>query len=139
MSTGKRILVIDDDPVFVKAAEAVLEAHGYAVDSAANGDEGLTKMAQQRPDLVLLDVMMVWTLEGVTVSREMMARKELQGIPIIMATSIRSSEYRGMFPQDEYLHIDSWLDKPCAPEALLSEVERILARRERFKRAHEAA
>ena len=48
-------------------------------------------------------------------------------------TAIRSSEYRGLFPQDQYLHIDSWMDKPCAPDELLSEVEKTLARHERFK------
>ena len=137
MSEVKSILVIDDDPVFAKVTRTVLEAHGYNVDTAANGDEGLSKMDQQKPDLVLLDVMMAWTLEGVTVSQEMMARKDLQGIPIIMVTSIRSTEHKGMFPQDEYLHIDSWLDKPCSPDDLLAQVRETLSRHEQFKRKHE--
>jgi|YNPNPStandDraft_1061719.scaffolds.fasta_scaffold05416_9 DNA-binding response OmpR family regulator len=134
MNASHRILIIDDDPAFTKATKAVLEAHGYAVDEAKDGEEGLAKMRQQKPDLVLLDVMMAWPLEGVSVSREMMDQRDLQQIPIIMVTSIRSSEHRGAFPQDEYLHIDSWLDKPCPPERLLSEVERTLARHEKFKR-----
>jgi len=134
MNAGRRILIIDDDLAFTKATKAVLEAHGYLVDSAQNGEEGLAKMSQQKPDLVLLDVMMAWPLEGVSVSREMMAQRDLQHIPIIMATSIRSSEHRGAFPQDEYLHIDSWLDKPCSPSQLLSEVERTLARHDKFEK-----
>lgn len=133
MEAGYRILVIDDDPIFVKTTKAVLEAHGYVVDSAADGSEGLTKMVEDKPDLVLLDVMMDWPLEGVTVSREMMDRAELRRIPIVMVTSIRSSEYRGSFPLDKYLHIDSWLDKPCPPETLVEEVERVLARHERYR------
>lgn len=133
MNAGYRILIIDDDPVFCKSSKAILEAHNYTVDIAQNGEEGLAKMSQQRPDLVLLDVMMTWTLEGVSVSREMMNRKELQDIPIIMVTSIRSSEHRGVFPQDEYLHIDSWLDKPCSPAQLLSEISKTLERHERFR------
>jgi CheY-like chemotaxis protein len=128
-----RILIIDDDPIFVKATTAILESHGYQVDSAQGGDEGLAKMQEYKPNLVLLDVMMDWVLDGVSVSREMMDQKKLRRIPIIMCTSIRSSEYRGTFPQDEYLHIDSWLDKPCPPEKLVSEVEKMLARHKKYK------
>jgi hypothetical protein len=50
-----------------------------------------------------------------------------------MVTSIRASEYLGLFPQDQYLHIDSWLDKPCAPDKLVSEVEKTLARYVKYK------
>ena len=134
MDTGYRILVVDDDPIFVKSTKAILESHGYRVDSAQDGEEGLAKMKQEKPDLVLLDVMMAWPLEGVSISRDMMDNKELQGVPIIMVTSIRRSEYRGIFPQDEYLHIDSWLDKPCPPDKLVSEVAATLSRHEKYKR-----
>jgi len=134
MGAGYKILVIDDDPIFVKSTRAILEFHGYQVDSAQHGDEGLAKMREDTPDLVLLDVMMDWVLEGVSVSREMMEEKELRGIPIIMVTSIRSSEHRGVFPQDEYLHINSWLDKPCAPSKLLSEIEATLSRHQRYRK-----
>ena len=135
MDAGYKILVIDDDPIFVKATQAILESHGYRVDSARDGEEGLAKMRQDIPDLVLLDVMMGWVLEGVSVTREMMDEKELRSIPIIMVTSIRGSEHRGMFPQDEYLHINSWLDKPCPPSELVSEIEATLSRHEKYRRA----
>jgi len=134
METGRKILVVDDDPIFAKSARAVLESHGYQVDTARNQEEALARMGQEKPDLVLLDVMMNWVLEGVTISQEMMSQKDLQHIPIIMVTSIRDSDYRGMFPQDQYLHINSWLDKPCSPETLLAEVEKTLARHERFRK-----
>ncbi len=133
MTSGQRILVIDDDPVFTKATEAILQAHGYLVDSASDGGQALDRMAQQKPDLVLLDVMMDWPLEGISVSREMMERADLRSIPVIIISSIRSSEYRGSFPLDEYLHIDSWLDKPCPPEKLVAEIQATLARHERYK------
>jgi DNA-binding response OmpR family regulator len=136
MDAGRKILVIDDDPIFVKSTTAVLQSRGYQVDSAQNAEEALAKMSQERPDLVLLDVMMDWVLEGVTISQEMMSQKELQRVPIIMITSIRDSEYRGLFPQDQYLHINSWLDKPCSPDKLLSEVEKTLARHEKYRKAN---
>lgn len=132
MNSGCKIMIVDDDPLFVMSARAVLESHGYHVDSAAGGDEGLSKIAASKPDLVLLDVMMDWVLDGVSVSRELMKQPALRQIPIIMVTSIRDSEYRGQFPLDEYLHIDSWLDKPCPPEKLLAEVESVLERHTRF-------
>jgi DNA-binding response OmpR family regulator len=136
MDAGRKILVIDDDPIFVKSTTAVLQSRGYQVDSAQNAEEALAKMGQERPDLVLLDVMMDWVLEGVTISQEMMSQKELQRVPIIMITSIRDSEYRGLFPQDQYLHINSWLDKPCSPDKLLSEVEKTLARHDKYRKAN---
>ena len=136
MDAGRKILVIDDDPIFVKSTTAVLESRGYQVDSAQNAEEALAKMSQERPDLVLLDVMMDWVLEGVTISQEMMSQKELQRVPIIMITSIRDSEYRGLFPQDQYLHINSWLDKPCSPDKLLSEVEKTFARHDKYRKAN---
>jgi len=136
MDAGRKILVIDDDPIYVKSTTAVLESHGYQVDSAQNAEEALAKMSQERPDLVLLDVMMDWVLEGVTISQEMMSQKELQRVPIIMITSIRDSEYRGLFPQDQYLHINSWLDKPCSPDKLLSEVEKTFARHDKYRKAN---
>ena len=123
-----QILIIDDDPIFVKSARAVLEANGYQVDSAQGGDEGLGKLRAHKPKLVLLDVMMDWVLDGVSVSREMMKDPELQNIPIVMVTAIGDSEYKGLFPQDEYLHISSWLDKPVPPDKLVAEIEATLAR-----------
>jgi DNA-binding response OmpR family regulator len=126
--SDERILVVDDDPIYLRSSKAVLESHGYRVDTAPDGSEALAMMEREKPDLVILDVMMDWVLEGVSISQEMMSRRELQGIPIIMVTSIRSSEYMGMFPQDQYLHVNSWLDKPCSPDQLLSEVANTLAR-----------
>ena len=131
MDAKRLVLVIDDDPIYTKSTKAVLEAHGYRVDSANSSEEAMAKMSQEKPDLVLLDVMMDWVLEGVTISQDMMKQRDLQDIPIIMITSIRESEHQGLFPQDQYLHIDSWLDKPCPPDKLVSEIEATLARHER--------
>ncbi|KPL23696.1 MAG: hypothetical protein AMJ93_04065 [Anaerolineae bacterium SM23_84] len=128
MEAAQRVLIIDDDPAYVQSTGLVLEAKGYEVDSASSGEEGLSKIRQQRPDLVLLDIMMDWVLDGVQVTREMLRQKELLNIPIIIVSSIVDSEYRDMFPQDEYLHCDSWLDKPCPPDKLLGEMNRILSR-----------
>ncbi|OGO05896.1 MAG: hypothetical protein A2Y73_03355 [Chloroflexi bacterium RBG_13_56_8] len=133
MMSQYRILVIDDDPIFVKTTTSVLESHGYQVDSAKAGKEGLARMRERLPELVLLDIMMDSVLEGLSVSQEMWEDTKLRDVPIIMITSIRTSEYRGVFPQDEYLHVSAWLDKPCPPDRLISEIEAAIERHERFE------
>jgi len=103
------------------------------VDSAGSGDLALAQMQKQRPDVVLLDIMMDWALDGVHVTREMLRQQQLQGVPIIIVSSLLDSEYRDMFPQDEYLHFDMWLDKPCPPSRLLAKVEEVLSRYEKYR------
>ena len=132
MHQGAKILLIDDDPIYVRSTVAILESHGYQVESAPDGKAGLELMAKVDPDLVLLDVMMSWALDGVAVSEEMMQHSGLRRIPIIMVSAIRSSEFGGLFPQERYLHIDRWLDKPCPPARLVSEIEATLTRRDQY-------
>jgi two-component system sensor histidine kinase ChiS len=129
----QRILVVDDDPIFTKTTKAVLETHGYMVDIAQDGSEALATMGHERPDLVVLDVMMDWLLEGVTISQEMMKRRELRSIPIVMISSIQSSEHQAVFPRDQYLHIDTWLDKPFHPDRLVAEIAKTLARHRQYQ------
>lgn len=121
-----RILVVDDDPDFVEATNIVLEAEGYLVDSAASGREALAKMHQSKPDLVILDIMMEGILDGLKASKEMEVDRTLKELPILIVSSITSSEYIGMFPTDEYLHADNFLSKPVEPGRLLAEVKRLL-------------
>jgi CheY-like chemotaxis protein len=128
MMPERMVLVVDDDPAYVKATTAILESRGYQVDSARGGKEALNKVEQRLPDLILLDVMMDVPLDGVYVTEELLKRRELRHVPVIMISSIASTEYAQFFPQDRYLHMSSWLEKPCPPERLIAEVERILAR-----------
>jgi CheY-like chemotaxis protein len=122
------VLIVDDDPVYAKSTQLVLSAHGYETDAARDGDEALARMQFKRPDVVLLDIMMAWALDGLRVTREMLRNQRLNSVPIIIVSSIMDSEYRQMFPQDEYLHFDTWLDKPCPPSRLVDEVEKVLSR-----------
>ena len=94
-----RILIVDDDPDYVETTRAVLRSYGYALDVAHGGDEALAMMRKNPPDLVILDVIMSWPLEGVTVSREMMMQAKLRSIPILMVTSVRDSEYGNSSPR----------------------------------------
>jgi CheY-like chemotaxis protein len=121
-----KILVVDDDPDFVLICRMILEAEGYQVLEAANGDQALESMRQEKPDLVLLDVMMSTTLEGVDVSKEMKADPKLRDVPVVMISSIGTSEYASEFPDDERIPIDSWISKPIQPGVLLKTIRRFV-------------
>ena len=126
MSEALRVLVVDDDPAFVKITGAVLQSAGYQIDTARNAAQALSVIRERRPALLLLDVMMDGVLDGVEICREVANSRDLWGMPIIFVTSIRDTEFRSAFPQDEYLPVDAWLDKPCEPAALLAEVNRLI-------------
>jgi Lrp/AsnC family transcriptional regulator for asnA, asnC and gidA len=120
------ILVVDDDPDFVEASRIVLESADYQVISAADGEEALHAMRRERPDLVVLDVMMSGILDGLNASVQMRAERGLRRTPILMVSSITSSDYAAMFPTDEYVPVDVFLSKPVGAEQLLAEVKRLL-------------
>lgn len=121
------ILIVDDDPDFVEASRTVLESAGYQVISAANGEQGLRAMRQEQPDLVILDVMMSGILDGLNASIQMRAERGLRRTPILMISSIATSDYAAMFPTDEYVPVETFLSKPVGPNQLLEEVKRLLS------------
>ncbi|MDY7041027.1 MAG: response regulator [Chloroflexota bacterium] len=122
-----KILVVDDDPDFVKSTSMVLEAEGYEVIGAANSDEGLSKLGQEKPDLVILDVIMSTVLDGLSMSQQMNEVPEYKNVPILMVTSIANTDYAALFPTDEYINIHGFMTKPISPEQLLSNVKRLLS------------
>lgn len=123
------ILVVDDDPDFVEATRLVLEREGYQVLSAASGAEALKAMTDTPPDLVILDIMMDGILDGWDASGRIRENPQLRRIPILVVSSITSSDYLSMFPTDEDHLIDNFISKPVAPDTLLAEVRRLLSRR----------
>jgi CheY-like chemotaxis protein len=123
-----KILVVDDDPDFVETTRIVLEREGHTIASAAGGGEALDKIAEDTPDLIILDVIMDSVLEGLSVSRELSEHSDYRDIPIVMITSIPDTDYAELFPTDEYVHLDTFLTKPVAPDRLVKEVDRLLKR-----------
>jgi CheY-like chemotaxis protein len=121
-----KILIVDDDPDFVEATRIVLEGAGYDTASAANGDESLEMVRADKPDLIILDVIMSSILDGLNVSQQLQDDPEHKDIPIIMVTSIANTDYAALFPTDEYVHINSFLTKPIPPDRMLQEVGKLL-------------
>lgn len=120
-----KILIADDDPDYVLICRRILEAEGYEVLEAANGTQALEVMRQQRPDLLLLDVMMTTTLEGVEISKELESDPDLKDIPVVMISSIATTEYAPEFPE-ERVPIEAWISKPLQPSVLLGTVRRFV-------------
>jgi CheY-like chemotaxis protein len=121
-----RVLLVDDDPLFVKVTQLVLNSAGYDVMTAKGGSEALGLMRRHRPDLVVLDIMMDSILDGLHVSRSMWEDADLRKIPVVMVSAIASSPHLFRFPQDEYLNAVDFLFKPVQPSELLESVNRIL-------------
>jgi len=122
---AKKILVVDDEPAQVRLADQVLTNSGYEVLKASNGQEALRIMFEQKPDLVLLDVVMPGIDGWQTCSRI----REVTDIPIIILTGKRNAEddiVRGL----EY-GADEYLSKPLGNRELVARVRAALRRAER--------
>jgi CheY-like chemotaxis protein len=129
-----RILVIDDDPDILLSARMVLESAGHKVTEAKSGREGLEKIKAERPELIILDVMMDTTTEGFQLAlrlRNPDPTSELaayRDIPILMLTAIHSTTPLRFEPDIDYLPVELFVDKPIDPEDLLKKVEWVLSR-----------
>ncbi len=130
MEKKAKILLVDDDPDFVEATRMVLESKPYQVVVAFDGDEGLAKARKEKPDLILLDIIMP-RMDGFKVCEKIKSDPELSGIPIIMITSFseRVGETSLAMSQGLALEAEDFVDKPVAPAELLIRVERQLRKK----------
>ena len=124
MAEPKKILIVDDDADFVQSVQYLLEAEGYTVLKAYNGMEGLALAKEEHPDLMILDVMMTSSTEGLEVSRKIPETPELKNIQVIMVTGI-TKEMNLPFklePDESWLPVDSIMEKPIDHKKLLKEI-----------------
>jgi DNA-binding response OmpR family regulator len=122
MSSPKHIVVIDDDPDFLAYVKIVLVANGYDVSTATRAEEGVALMRERRPDLVVVDMMMSYALDGWTVSREMQFDPELRKVPVLMVSAVVSDERDSLFANADHVRIDAFMTKPVAPASLIGRV-----------------
>ena len=131
---NEKILIIDDDDDLVHAMRLPLEAAGFKVSRAANGDDGLRKVKEVKPDLIILDVMMDTTTAGFQVSLALRSPdpaseyKAFSRIPILMLTAIHSPSPLRFGPDQDYLPVDAFVEKPIDPEELIKMVRKFLAK-----------
>ena len=124
-----RILIIDDDPDITEAMTVVLENKGYAIDSAADSSEGMERLQANRPDLIILDVMMRTSQEGFELSRQLKTSAEYKEIPILMLTAVKDKtglDFKSTAGDESWLPVEEFLDKPVKPDVLLEKVASLI-------------
>ena len=132
MDKKTRILLVDDDVDFIDLNRAVLENHGFEVVVAFSGREGLDKVKFEKPDLIVVDLMMEKHDTGFTLAKTVKADPLYREIPILMLTAVAESTGYD-FSQDldgYWMKTDDYASKPLLPEELLKRVEDLLKRRE---------
>ena len=118
----KTVLVVDDEPEVLDVTCKRLTASGYRACGARDGVEGLKAARAERPDLILLDIMMPGK-DGLTMLRELKADDATARIPIIMLTARGGAEH--MFKGEEYGAIDYFI-KPCDWQELLKYIKKYM-------------
>jgi CheY-like chemotaxis protein len=126
---ARKVLIVDDDPEFVEATTALLDAQGYEVISAPNGKVGIAKTKEERPDIILLDIMMTRDTEGFEVARELNKDPQLKNIPVIIVSGIKKEMDLpfGFESDDAWLPVKGVLEKPVKPNLLLKTVAQYIA------------
>ena len=130
MAESVRVLLVDDDPDFIEANSIVLEASGFEVLSANSGAEGLRMVREEKPDVVILDVMMEHTDEGFAVARRIRSRLR-SDVPIIMLTSVGKVTGYDFNPEEnpDFFPVNIFLEKPVPPSILVNRVREVLKKR----------
>jgi len=131
MKNNKKILVIDDDPDFRDAVTTILESANYQVAMASDPKEGKEKIFAEKPDLILLDIMMDSLFDGFSLCHNIKTSKEFsnfKNVPIIFVSAVKEKagsrfgfkgEDQGLMGPDDYI------DKPVKPDELLERIEKL--------------
>ena len=128
---GKKVLVVDDDPDVRLFSVTVLEEHGYTPLEAANGEEGLKMIKEQKPDLIILDVLMP-RQSGIRLYRDLKTDKSLKNTKVIILSGIakktflRSQKALTEFGGKEVPEPEIYLEKPVEPDELAGAIKQYL-------------
>ncbi len=129
MEKKAKILLIDDDVDFVESTKIILESKPYEIIVAHDGDAGLRKAREEKPDLILLDVIMP-VKDGFTAAEQLKKDPQLSKIPVLMLTAFATMGGGTSIPVSRGLTLETedYIDKPISPEELLARVEKHLKR-----------
>ncbi len=129
MGKTKKILIIDDDEDFVEATKIVLESELYNVSSASGPDEGFKKVFEEKPDLIVLDVMLPDRISGFEMCRRLKKDVDSKNIPILMVTALDGTcglRFENVAGDEAFLPTDKFINKPVDTQVLLSKVKELL-------------
>jgi CheY-like chemotaxis protein len=134
---GKKVLVVEDDPDAAETLQIVLEDEGCAVVRAADAQDGLAKAKSERPDVILLDIMMPSGTEGFHFVWNLRkdSDEQVRDIPVIVLTAIHGTTRLRFYPDQtdteygtgEFLPVQGFLDKPASSEQLKAKIAEVLA------------
>ena len=127
-----KILVVDDDPDILAALTMILDSQGYQVVTAEDGVEGLANLKAEKPDLMILDLLMP-KMDGFALLKELREPRwsEFSDMPILILTSVREEASRRRYELETgvELGVDDYVEKPISPDILLKRVERLIKRK----------
>ena len=123
----KKILVVDDEPEMVKMLQMSLETASYEVITAYNGQEGIDKTKKERPDAIIMDLMMP-EKDGFVACKEIKNDPECAHIPILVLTAISDHFSQSRYAKSMGLELEAedYIDKPVDPNFLLERLARLL-------------
>ncbi len=123
-TTSKKILIVDDEPDILEFLQYNLKKEGYNVVTAGDGKQALDVAAAEKPDLIILDIMMP-VLDGVEACRQLRSKKEFKETPIAFLTA-RDEDFSQITALD--VGGDDYITKPIKPRVLLSRIGALLRR-----------
>lgn len=129
-----KILVVDDDPDILDALTMILESQGHQVTTARSGTEALDNLRAEKPDLMILDLLMP-KMDGFGVCKELQDARwsKYRSMPILILTSVREEASRRRYELETglELNVDDYVEKPIAPDILLERVKRLIERKKK--------
>lgn len=130
MDKAAKIMIIDDDSDYRFTMETFLNRNGFETLTAENGQEGLALIEKERPDLILLDVMMQSIYSGLEVCKRLRSNPDLKDIPIIGISGMGNElgVRLDKWGDDEYFKVDEYYEKPVDREKLLERIKVRLAK-----------
>jgi CheY-like chemotaxis protein len=124
-----KILIVDDDLDLTKALKTSLESEQYTVVTAADRTEGMEKVNTERPNLIILDVMMSTWEDGFEMARILKKDPQFKDISILMLTAVKDRsgmDFKSTAGDPTWCPVDGFLDKPVELDVLLAEVRKLL-------------
>jgi len=127
-----KILVVDDDQDIRDSLQSILEGQQYTVVTAADRTEGMERINTEKPDLVILDVMMSTWQDGFEMARELKNDPQFKNMPILMLTGVKDKtgiDFKSTAGDPTWCPVDGFLEKPVGPDILLPEVAKLLSKK----------
>ncbi len=128
---AKRVLVVDDEMDLRTFISTLLESNGYKAVVAENGEQGMAKVREKKPDMITLDVMMPKE-SGIKMYRDIKTNPEYRDIPVLIIsglarkTFLHSQKVLDKFKNQEVPEPNGYIEKPPEPEELIAEVQRLI-------------